>query len=338
MKNKSSLIIGLVVAICFAFCATRLAVYLGISAALVALLLGVFLTLFINFVIKRSKLLASSVGVDFSWSERQGLGLAITLMGFQMPWSSLVSSGVEVLILVFSGLVFTFCVTYLLSKTFRLSDDQGLLMATGNGICGSAAVMATQSVLGSNKANTAMVVTLVNVLGLLGMFLTPSLVTYYFQDQDLLAGQFIGNTLQSMPHVVAAGFSVNGDVAQTAVWVKMVRILMLVPVLVLLSLWYQKAKKDQPNRGMKAFNLSLIPGFIWGFLLCALIVGVFALPVEYLEAIESMSDFLMYMTLVAIGAGIQWQKIRQSGGRLLAVGLLLFAMQLTFSGLLVANL
>ena len=324
---------GLLLTLAFALVATWLGKTLSFSAALIALILGVAAGVLLNRYNKKQAVFSPG----FSWSERQGLGLAIALMGFQMPWDALLSSGWQVLLLVILGLIFTFVVTYFLSKLFRLSRSQSLLMATGNGICGSAAVMATQSVIKSNRADTAIVVTLVNVLGLLGMVISPLIVVQFFHGQDFAAGQLIGNTLQSMPHVVAAGFSVNDDVAQTAVWVKMVRILMLLPVLFVLAWWQHRSEVKQNEQHKSLPWLALVPVFIWGFMACACINLLWPLPVVLLKITEQVSDVLMCMALVAIGAQIQWQTIQQSGGRLLVMGLLLFALQLSFSGFLISH-
>ena len=233
---------GLLLTFTLAMASQWLGILFGFSAALIALLMGIV----VGLVVAQMQGENSLLSYGFSWSERQGLGLAIALMGFQMPWLVLMTSGGKVLFLVCSGLVFTFAVTYLLSRVFKLSQQQTVLMATGNGICGSAAVMATQSIIKSNRSDTAMVVTLVNLLGLLGIIITPMLVLQFFPLESFQAGQFIGNTLQSMPHVVAAGFTVGDDVAQTAVWVKMVRILMLLPVLFILAWWQRSESNKNP--------------------------------------------------------------------------------------------
>lgn len=330
-KQMPGLILALILSLLAQFCSAQW----GISGALLALAFGIVFGISLGRSVSYSPIWEQG----FAWSERQGLGLAIALMGFQMPWQALFSSGWQVLFLVILALLFTFIMAFMLSKLFGLSQAQRLLMATGNGICGSAAVMATQSIIQSNRADTAMVVTVVNLLGLLGILVTPVLVAQYFPADDFSAGQLIGNTLQSMPHVVAAGFSVNDDVAQTAVWVKMVRILMLLPVLFLLAWWQHRQLDNQAgieNRDLPW--LALIPVFIWGFMLCALLSLWIEIPQTALKVLDQVSDVLMCMALVAIGAQIQWQKIRQSGGRLLIVGLLLFALQMVFSGLLIANL
>ncbi len=335
MIHRYKQIPGLVLALMLALLAQFCSAQWGISGALLALLFGIAFGVSVGRMTKHRPLWEAG----FAWGERQGLGLAIALMGFQMPWQALFSSGWQVLILVILGLLFTFVIAMMLSKVFRLSHSQRLLMATGNGICGSAAVMATQSIIQSNRADTAMVVTVVNLLGLLGILVTPFLIAQYFPADDFSAGQLIGNTLQSMPHVVAAGFSVNDDVAQTAVWVKMVRILMLLPVLFLLAWWQHRHDKNH-NEALKQNLpwLALIPVFIWGFMLCALCSLWFELPQGALDVLDQISDVLMCMALVAIGAQIQWQNIRQSGGRLMVMGVVLFACQLVFSGVLVMYL
>lgn len=338
MIQRFSYISGALFALLLAILAQGLASLSGFSAAVLALLTGMF----ISSCLRVTGVWVSCLQSDgLTWCEKQGLGWAIALMGLQMPWAALQGSGAQVLVLVCAGLVFTFSASFLLSRWFQLSQDQSMLMATGNGICGSAAVMATQSIIHANRSDTAMVVTLVNLLGLLGIVVTPLMVWHWFPGQVMHAGQLIGNTLQSMPHVVAAGFAVNDDVAQTAVWVKMIRILMLMPVLFLLAWWHSKQKPQHqlnPISKKRLPWLALVPVFIWGFMSLALLNLVITLPALLLAWIERLSDLLMCMALVAIGAHIQWQEMRRSGGKILLMGVLLFGLQLVFSVLLIANL
>lgn len=305
-------------AVAFLACVTwLLASVTPVPSAIMALLLG---TVF-QIPLKKNE-------VGLAWSERQGLGWAIALLGFQMPINQLLSSGGSLLLLVVLGLLFTLLWAMILSRWMGLNEDQGIMVAVGNGICGAAAVMATQSVIKSNREDTTMAVALINVLGLLGILLTPALVLWLFPGQTEMAGHWIGNTLQSMPHVVAAAMASGSGVVEPAVWLKMIRILMLIPVLLLLASW--QATSQRANQSNLPW-MALVPVFVWGFLLSAGLATWGVVSEDWLSRIAWLSKGLMTMALVAMGAQLQWRVMRSSGLRLLAVGLLLFVGQLSFS-------
>ncbi len=175
-------------------------------------------------------------------------------------------------------------------------------------------------------------------MGFAGVFVTVWLANWFFKADSELAGLLVGNTLQSMGHVVAAGFSINNEVGQTAVLVKMYRIVMLIPVLLLLIVFWGKQVKKEPSKSERIHWLKLIPVFIWVFLLLCLLATMAWIPQTWVEIMTMTSRWLFLLAMAAIGLNIELKHIYQTGGRILLLGLLVFSAQLIFSSWILLNI
>ncbi|WP_223788117.1 YeiH family protein [Marinicella meishanensis] len=278
-------------------------------------------------------------GVD--WLECHALSVAVALMGLQMNAWVLWQINGAVLVFVVLALVMTFAITALLARLLAIPASTACLLASGQGICGSAAVMAVQKVLQGPVGPAAMTVAVVNFLGFLGVFVLAWLAPVWVGDGPGEMGLLLGNTLQSMGHVVAAGFAVSDPVGQTAVLIKMCRILLLVPLLlVLIVLWRQtpatEPASDPATRTPGPWSwLALVPWFIWVFLLCAVLASMAWLPQPVLAWGERLSDGLFVLAMVAIGLKVRVRELGATGGRLVLLGALVFASQIGLTGLFV---
>lgn len=112
-----------------------------------------------------------------------------------------------------------------MAKIFAFDEKVALLLGIGNGFCGSSAIGATEHIIGVEKKDAGLSIAVVNFLGTVGMFLLPIVGTLFLKFDHLNSGLLIGNTLQAVGNVAAAGFSVSPLSGQTAMIVKMARIL-----------------------------------------------------------------------------------------------------------------
>ncbi|WP_395375068.1 YeiH family protein [Marinicella sp. W31] len=299
--------------------------YFGLSSTLIAIAAG--------FLIGNVVPISERFRPGITWLECYGLSIAVALLGLQLNVATLLEINVTTIVMVAVSLIVTFSVALLLAQLLRMNLKASCLVASGQGICGSSAVLATQEIVKAPMATVGLIVALVNFLGLLGVFITPLLVEQFFQDDTNAAGFLIGNTLQSMGHVVAAGFSVNQEVGQTAVLIKMCRILFLIPVLFLCIYIVKRNrhKTDAADQRQQVHWLRLIPLFIWFFLLLCLLVNMQWIPESILVPMHHASDVLFTLAMVAIGMNIKIKDIGTNGGSLLLLGGLVFSVQIVFS-------
>ena len=308
--------------------------YVSLSATLIAILLG--------FIVGNSLQLSALFRLGIGWFESHGLAAAVALLGVQLNLSVLMQINPLSLPLIAAAILLTFMLTFLLAKLLRTSNTESCLLASGQGICGSAAVMAASKALNeTNKATTGLIIAVVNFLGFLGVFITPWLVQHVFKFNDIASGFLIGNTLQSMGHVVAAGFSVNDAVGNGAVLIKMCRILFLIPALLLIIFLQGRTVYTTEIHGDNAEAskpdwLKLIPWFIWAFLALIVLNNLGWIAPNIQGILTQTGDVLFILAMVAIGLGIRIKAIWQQGVKLLVLGGLVFMLQIVFT-LLVLN-
>jgi len=265
-------------------------------------------------------------------SEKHLLSVAIALMGLNMDFSILRSLGLRSLLLVMAGVMVTICAALVFGSLMRLNRRFAWLLGIGNGVCGSSAIAATEQIIGADKEEVGLSVAIVNGLGTLGIFLLPLLAHTLLRLTDLEAGLVIGNTLQAVGQVVAAGFSVSEAAGQTATIIKMSRILMLFPLVFILLLAFANRKRE--GAGAKS-NRPRMPLFIVGFVLFSLVPTFGLLPGAWVAALKILSHDALIVAMAGIGLRITLDSILRQGRSALAAGSLVFVVQILFSTLMV---
>jgi uncharacterized integral membrane protein (TIGR00698 family) len=284
-----------------------------LGAEMWALLLGV---LGATFFAKRSEL---QPGIAFS--EKKILGWAIALMGLQLSIEPILKIGPVlipvILVMMFGSLFFGVS----LARKFGLSPKTGLLIGTGNAICGAGAIMAASPAIGGKPRHTATALSTVYILGTLGMFAIPfglSFVNWSDLDKGLLAGA----TLQAVGQAVAAGFAMGENAGEMATLVKLFRVTMLGPIVLLLSLFINRSRG-----GAKKSKLS-VPDFIIAFAVFAVVAQLVSLPGEFLSIAKEVQKFFLTLAMAAIGASIRIKELAKEGLGALGLGLTIFVFQL----------
>ncbi len=269
-------------------------------------------------------------GINFS--DKHLLSLAIALMGVNLDFLILQKLGYKSVLLVMAGVVFTLASSQILARLLHFDRKFALLLGIGNGICGSSAIAATEKIIGNSEEEVGLSVAIVNALGTLGIFLLPFLATMVLKLPELNSGILVGNTLQAVGQVVAAGFSISDPAGQTATIIKMTRILMLFPVVFTLLFVFAK-KSSQPRN---TFQIPRIPGFISGFMVFSLLQTFHVLPRDVTAMLRQISHMALIVAMAGIGLKITFGSILQNGKTALAMGSSIFLLQIVFSCCVVA--
>ena len=272
------------------------------------------------------------------------LRLGIILFGFGLSFQQILAVGWQAVAidLVVISTVFTVG-TFVGIKVLKLHRDVAILTAAGSAICGAAAILATESVLKPKQEHITIAIATVVLFGTLGMFSYPFI--YQWVDMtDQSFGIYIGSTAHEVAQAVAAGQSINGETMQTAVVVKLIRVMMLAPFILMLSAGLNHinsasgssvmSHSDNTNNDSKVKHeksVITIPWFVFGFMATAMINSVLILP-EFLKTLLSFaSQFSLAMAMAALGAQTQWETIKEAGPKPLILALLLFVI-LIFGG------
>ncbi|MEK9927981.1 MAG: putative sulfate exporter family transporter, partial [Halieaceae bacterium] len=198
-----------------------------------AMLLGLLLGMAFNFLAETPKLLP---GIDFSATQILRLGVA--LLGLRLTMDDLTALGWGPVVMVFTVVIATMLVGVLLARMLNVDSKVGILTGGAVGICGASAAMAISSALPQGpetKRQTLFTVIGVTALSTIAMVLYPVIGgLLQFSDADM--GLFIGATIHDVAQVVGAGYSVSTEAGDLGTFVKLLRVAMLVPVVLVVGI------------------------------------------------------------------------------------------------------
>ena len=308
----------------------------GFSALTIAIALGIVLGNTVYPYI--SSACASGVGV----AKQQLLRTGIVLYGLRITFQQIAGVGMTAILTDFMVLSSTFLLAYWLgTRIFKLDRDTALLIGAGSSICGAAAVMATEPVVRAQASKVSIAVATVVVFGTAGMFLYPALYHLgwtalpIFQTQNSY-GVYAGSTIHEVAQVFAAGQAIGPKAADIAVIVKMIRVMMLAPFLLLLSGWLRLRSANLSEQSRKI----TIPWFAVFFVVMAGINSLQWLPASITQELIVLDNFLLAMAMAALGLTTHLGAIRSAGIKPLMLGGILFVYLILGGGFinwLVAN-
>jgi len=256
------------------------------------------------------------------------LRLGIILFGFGLSFQQIIAVGWQAFVIDFIVISVIFIVgTFVGIKVFKLHRDVAILTAAGSAICGAAAILATESVLKPKQQHITIAIATVVLFGTLAMFSYPFIYSWVAMN-DQSFGIYIGSTVHEVAQAVAAGQSINVETMQTAIVVKLIRVMMLAPFIIVLSLVLTRFNRagDSNKKTVVA-----IPWFVLGFMLTAMINSVVVLPDDVKAMLSFASQLSLAMAMAALGAHTKWATIKSAGPKPLLLALLLFII-LIFGG------
>ena len=295
---------------------------LPIGAVALAIILGILLG--------NSGILHKRYESGIAYSEKQILAVAIALMGVNLDYVVLRELGVKSLLLIVSAIVATIAAALLLAKVTNWNRRLALLLGIGNGVCGTSAIAASEGIIGADEEEVGLSVAIVNFLGVIGIFVLPILGTLLLDFTDLEVGILIGNTLQAVGQVTAAGFAVSDVSGQAATIIKMGRILTLTPLLlVLVTAMAKRVSTAEADRSDA--KRTKIPKFIIGFILFSIVATLQLLPATVIDVLDTISQYALLIAMAGIGLRITFDSVMTHGKMALAIGSVIFLWQLIYS-------
>ena len=293
---------GIVVALLIALAAQFLSNNYKFPAMLMSLLLGMTL----NFLGEEGKCLK---GLNFS--SQTILRLGIILLGARISMDLIISIDFNVILVVTSGVFFTIIFAIILLKVFGYDWQFGVLLGGAVAICGASAAMAIAAVLPKEeKSNQKLtfVVLGVTILSTIAMIFYPILANWLLMDEKK-AGIFLGATIHDVAQVVGAGFSVSELTGDTSTLIKLYRVTLLFPTVLIISLLIRKSNKLD-NQTSKT---PLIPTFIVFFIIFAL-VNSFGFISENIQLyLSGISKWCLLVAIAAVGVKTKLQKLKIIG-------------------------
>jgi uncharacterized integral membrane protein (TIGR00698 family) len=255
-------------------------------------------------------------GVAFS--AKQLLEVAVMLLGASISFAMIAASGSLLLASVVVIVLITLGASYALSRMLGLPLKLSILIACGNSICGNSAIAAVAPVIGADGDDIASSISFTAILGVmmvLGLPLLIPLLKLSATQYGILAGL----TVYAVPQVLAATVPAGLVSTQIGTLVKLVRVLMLGPVVLGFSLLAARWNESKSARGGKSFDLfKFVPWFIIGFLALATFRSFGFIPGELTDPIRKVTVFLTVVSMAALGLGVDVRVLAKVGGRVTA--------------------
>lgn len=251
-------------------------------------------------------------GIQFC--SKKLLRLGIILYGFRLTFQDIINVGVAGIMIDTVVVIVTIVGGIYLGKLLKMDKEIALLTSIGSGICGAAAVLGAESTIQTKPYKTAVAVATVVIFGTISMFLYP--IAYRAGFLGLSPnemGIYAGSTLHEVAHAVGAGNAMGAEVSNVAIIVKMIRVMLLVPVL--LSLGYWVALQAKNGNGGSAKGKVAIPWFALGFLGVIAFNSFDLLPAAVVDVINYVDTFLLTMAMVALGAETSIDKFKKAGAK-----------------------
>lgn len=256
------------------------------------------------------------VGIVFS--SKKLLRLGIILLGMRLNLADIYHAGANVFLIAVINLVFALLVVYGLTKMFKVEQKLGILTACGTAICGAAAVVAIAPQIKANEKETAVGAAIVALLGTI--FTLIYTVIYSIIDLTPTEyGIFAGGTLHEIAHVIAAASAGGNEAIDIAVIVKLTRVALLVPVAIMIGIFYRRIDK---NKEKKAFSFSIIPWFILGFLAMSAINSLGIIPANVAQAFVNIAYILIAMAMAGLGLNVEIKTFKELGVKAFIAGLI----------------
>ena len=300
---------------------------LSFSPLIVGIILGM---LYANSL--RNKLPETWVpGIKFC--TKQILRAGIVLYGFRLTLTQVVEVGLPAIVIDSVIVIGTIFLGIWFGRVLKMDKDTSLMTATGSAICGAAAVVGAEPVVKCESHKTAIAVSTVVIFGTISMFLYPIMYRIGMLDglSNMEVAIYTGSTLHEVAHVAGAGNAMDPadtlGIAGTATITKMIRVMMLAPVLVVMGLALSSRGGKSGSKGKIT-----VPWFAFGF------IGVICVNslLQYLFAVDSVKDiplngaieyidtFMLTMAMTALGTDTSIDKFKKAGAKPFVLALMLY--------------
>jgi uncharacterized integral membrane protein (TIGR00698 family) len=254
-------------------------------------------------------------GINFS--AKLLLEIAVVLLGASISAATVLALGPAMLIGIACVVSLAIGSSFFICRSLGLPQRMAILIACGNSICGNSAIAAVAPIIGADSDDVASSIAFTAVLGVAVVLGLPLLVPILHLSLEQY-GALAGLTVYAVPQVLAATLPIGELSNQVGTVVKLVRVLMLGPVVLGLSLIAGKLSADDGDRRPKAKKAGLhelVPWFIIGFLLVATARSLGLIPEPLLAPLKSTAAILTTVSMAALGLGVDVRVVAKAGAR-----------------------
>jgi uncharacterized integral membrane protein (TIGR00698 family) len=253
-----------------------------------------------------------------AFSAKQVLEVAVALLGASLSIAAIAASGPVLLVAIVTVVVLSLAVSFGISRALGLPVRLSILIACGNSICGNSAIAAVAPVIGASTDDVASSISFTAVLGVIVVLGLPLLIPLLHLSETQY-GVLAGMTVYAVPQVLAATMPAGLVSTQTGTLVKLIRVMMLGPVVACIAVFARSLRGDrsagaiEPNSFFKT-----VPWFIVGFFALATLRSLSLIPDGAVFPLQRIASILTIMSMAALGLGVDLRVIGRVGGKVTA--------------------
>lgn len=297
---------GALICAVIALSATFLSEHYGGPQLLYALLIGLSL----HFLTAQE-----STGIGINFCAKTVLRIGVALLGIRITLGQVSHLGMNVGLVLILAVAITIGTGLLLARLLNRPVEEGLLSGGSVGICGASAAMAISSVLPQTPANERF--TLLAVVGVTVLSTTAMVVYPFFLQllglSPIESGIFLGGTIHDVAQVVAAGMMMGQDAGDVATVVKLFRVVLLMPVVLLIAFAYRKYNATHTVPGSSKKKIPLVPTFLIGFIVLVMIASTGMVPEAVVSGANNVSRWCLVIAISAAGVKTSFEDLKQLG-------------------------
>lgn len=252
------------------------------------------------------------------WMISMVLPISIVLLGFGLNLTTFFvpEIGLVGIAAAFATAITSFIICYFVGKYLELDVETCVALGTGGAICGNSAVVAVSPGLKIKEERVAVILAIINLLGLITFLLLP-LLSSVLGLSEQQGGIWAGSVIHAVPQAIAAGETMGQEAMVIATAVKLSRVSLLVIIVPLCALLGNSISKENGENT----KIGTIPYFVPGFVIAATL-STWVIPDNITEILAIIGKYLLLPILASVGFFITKESMKDAGGAILLVGII----------------
>lgn len=314
MNKLKELFPGIIFIVAISLLAKEISSYLETYITFESLTIAIIIGMTINNTIGVKKIFTSGI----NYSLKTLLKVGIVLLGFKLSVDAMLNLGFTTILMVIIYVTLILFLSMKIGNIMKVPKRLSALIGVGSSICGASAVVALAEAIGADDDESIIAVSIVSFLGAIGVIvysLVPKIVPSITEIQF---GIWSGLTLHGVAHALAGAFSMGEISGEIGTFVKMTRVLMLVPVSIILGIIFNDKDGKNDKKTVK------FPLYVALFVAAVVVNSVFHLPTEITAVLTSTSSLFILMAMTAMGLKVDLSSIKSKGVSSILLGSLIF--------------
>ena len=300
-----------------------------IGAPVLSILMGMLLTLLIP---------TLATGENFKdgikFTSKKILQWAVIILGFSLNLGTIAKMGAQSLPVILSTISTSLIVAFIMMKLLKMDGKVSCLIGVGSSICGGSAIAATAPVIDADDEQVAQAISVIFLFNVIAALVFPSFgraIGFGSEGFAIFAGTAVNDTssVTAVASTAEGLYSVEG-ILSSAVTVKLVRTLAIIPITLTLALYRTYQSKKNGTKSGEISLKKIFPWFILFFIGAAIITTVVGMLPEnafvtfyngsFIKVMKWLAKFFIAMAMCAIGFNTNIVKLVKNGAKPITMG------------------